>query len=271
MDPMSISDRDFASFQQLLHRLTGIHLAEHKKPLLCGRLAKRLKNRGLSGYGEYYRLLADGDAAELETCINLLTTNETCFFREAGHFDYLRRQLLAGGRGRPLRVWSAACSSGEEPYTLAMVLADSLGLSAPWEILASDLSTAVLEKAVEGIYPLAAAEDIPPLLLQRYCLKGIGAAAGSFAIDRPLRERVAFARINLNQSLPALGAFDVIFLRNVMIYFPAAVKQAVVGRLTACLKPGGHLFIGHSESINGLSDELLPVQPTIYRRREDRP
>lgn len=262
----SISDRDFASFQQLLHRLTGIHLADNKKPLLCGRLAKRLKNRGVAGYGEYYRLLAGGDAAELETCINLLTTNETCFFREPGHFDYLRRHLLPGRRGQPLRIWSAACSSGEEPYTLAMVLAETLGLAADWEILASDLSTAVLEKAAGGRYPLAAADAIPHPLLQRYCLKGVGDAAGSFAIDQPLRQRVGFARINLNQPLPELGRFDVIFLRNVMIYFPAAVKRAVVGRLAACLKPGGHLFVGHSETLNGLCDQLLPVQPTVYRR-----
>lgn len=269
MDPTTISDHDYARFQQLIHRLTGIQLADNKKSLLCGRLAKRLKNRGVAGYGDYYRLLAGGDATELETCINLLTTNETSFFREPGHFDYLRQQLLPGRRGQPLRIWSAACSSGEEPYTLAMVLAETLGLGADWEILASDLCTTVLDKAVGGLYPLAAAEAIPLPLLQRYCLKGVGEASGSFIIGEPLRGRVGFAQINLNQPLPAIGSFDVIFLRNVMIYFPAAVKRGVVARLAACLKPGGHLFIGHSETLNGLSDELRPVQPTVYRRAGD--
>lgn len=269
MDPTTISDHDFASFQKLIHRLTGIHLADNKKPLLCGRLAKRLKNRGLAGYGEYYRLLAGGDAAELETCINLITTNETFFFREPGHFDYLRQQLLPALRSQPVRGWSAACSNGAEPYTLAMVLAETLGLAADWELLASDISTTVLDKAVGGLYPLAEAEAIPLPLLQRYCLKGVGSAAGTFAIDESLRERVGFAQINLNQALPDVGGFDFIFLRNVMIYFPAAVKRGVVARLAACLKPGGHLFIGHSETLNGISEELVPVQPTIYRRAAD--
>lgn len=263
-----IGERDFAAFQALIHELTGIHLSAAKKPLLCGRLGKRLKARGVAGYGEYYRLLtAGGDAEELEICINLITTNETYFFREAGHFDYLQRRLLPGLKGRrQLRAWSAACSSGAEAYTLAMVMAESLGLAGDWELLASDISTEVLKKAATAVYPLADAEHIPPPLLARYCLKGVGSEAGNFIVDQPLRRRIVFAQINLNLPLPEVGSFDFIFLRNVMIYFPPPVKQAVVARLTACLKPGGHLFIGHSETLNGVSGELALVMPTVYRR-----
>lgn len=268
MDPTTISTHDFARFQRLIHRLTGIHLAEAKKSLLCGRLGRRLKSRGVASYGEYYDLVASGrDAQELETCINLITTNETYFFREPKHFEHLRDHILAQvPRGQPLRVWCAACSSGEEAYTLAMVLAEARSLSAPWEVLASDISTAVLRRAVAARYAMEQAERIARPLLQRYCLKGVGDEAGSFLIDAPLRQRVKFAQINLSVPLPELGQFDVIFLRNVMIYFPPEVKRAVVARLAACLKPGGHLFVGHAETLGGLSEELRPVATTIYRK-----
>lgn len=268
-DLNTIGDGEFAAFQRLIHSLTGIHLSSAKKPLLCGRLSKRLRSRGVASYGEYYRLVASGrDTAELEICINLITTNETYFFREPKHFDHLQRHILPGLKGRPgVRAWSAACSSGAEPYTLAMVMAEALGGAGDWEILASDICTDVLKKAAAGIYPLADADNIPRPLLQRHCLKGVGEAAGKFVIDEPLRRRIVFAHINLNADLPEVGSFDFIFLRNVMIYFPPEVKRAVVARLAACLKPGGHLFIGHSETLNGLTDTLELVLPTVYRRR----
>jgi chemotaxis protein methyltransferase CheR len=270
-DLTTISDHEFASFQRLIHALTGIQLAPAKKPLLCGRLAKRLKSRGLASYADYYRLVAPGgDADELETCINLITTNETYFFRESAHFDFLAERLrpLRPAR-RAVRVWSAACSSGEEPYTLAMVLAETLGLDADWEVLASDISTAVLAKAAAAVYPLARADGIPRPLLQRYCLKGVGADAGSFLVDAPLRSRVLFGQINLNRDLPEVGSFDFIFLRNVMIYFPPDVKRMVVARLAERLSPGGLIFVGLSETLNGLCDGLEPVLPTVYRRVGD--
>lgn len=268
MDLTVISDSDFARFQQLIHARTGIHFSPVKKSLLCGRLAKRLRQRGVATYAAYYDLLRlEGEGGELEICINLITTNETSFFREPHHFDHLATHILPTlARGAPVRGWSAACSSGEEPYTLALVLADALGMGRDWEMFASDISTAVLQTAVNGVYPLAAAERVPQGLLQRYCLKGVGEQAGTFLIDQPLRSRVTFARVNLNATLPEIGPFDFIFLRNVMIYFPVEVKRGVVARLAARLKPGGHLFIGHSETLNGVTDVLQPVMPTVYRK-----
>lgn len=262
-----ISDVEFAQFQGLLQRLAGIHLSPAKKALLCGRLGKRLKHHGFASYGEYFRLLTGGqEAGELQVALDLLTTNETYFFREPKHFDFLRERVLpARTPGSPFRVWSAACSSGEEPYSLAMLLADRLG-GVPWEIVASDLSTRVLEKARSGLYPMERARNIPQNYLKAYCLKGTGQHEGSLLIERSLRARVNFLQVNLNEPLPRLGEFDLVFLRNVMIYFEPETKRKVVQRLIPALKPGGYLLIGHSETLNGISDGLRPVSPSIYRK-----
>lgn len=260
-------DSEFAQFQGLLHRLAGISLSPAKKALVCGRLAKRIKHHRLDSYGEYFQLLTSGrEPQELQVAIDLLTTNETYFFREPKHFEFLRARILPARRpGTPFRVWSAACSSGEEPYSLAMLLADTLH-EAPWEIVASDLSTRVLERARSGLYAMERAERIPPDYLRAFCLKGVGRQEGTFMIDRRLRGRIDFRQINLNEQLPRLGEFDVIFLRNVMIYFDVDTKRKVVQRLMAALKPGGHLMIGHSESLNGVCDEPRVVVPSIYRK-----
>ena len=262
-----LSDGEFLQFQGLLKRLAGIHLSPAKKALICGRLGKRLKHHGLANYGEYFRLLTGGqEAGELQIAIDLLTTNETYFFREPKHFDFLRERILPlRTPGSPFRVWSAACSSGEEPYSLAMLLAERLG-GAPWEIVASDLSTRVLEKARGGLYPLERARNIPEAYLKSYCLKGTGQYAGNLLIERSLRERVRFLQVNLNEPLPRLGEFDLIFLRNVMIYFEPETKRRVVERLIPALKPGGHLLIGHSETLNGVTEGLHSVSPSIYRK-----
>jgi len=263
----TLSDREFGEFQGLLQRQAGIHLSPTKKALVCGRLAKRLKHFTLGSYGDYFKLLTSGnEPAELQIVVDLLTTNETYFFRESKHFDYLVSEVLPARRsGVPFRVWSAACSSGEEPYTLTMVLDDMLG-SAPWEIVASDISTRVLEKARLGLYPLERAKNIPGKYLSKYCLKGVGSQDGNLLVDKRLRGRVQFRQINLNESLPKMGEFDVIFLRNVMIYFNVQTKAEVVGRLASILKPGGHLIIGHSESLNGVTDVVRAVRPSIYRK-----
>ncbi len=158
-----------------------------------------------------------------------------------------------------------ACSTGEEPYTLAMVLADSLG-TRPWEILASDISSRVLEKAQGGRYPLDGIRGIPEALLNRYCLRGVGSNNGVFMVDRALASRITFTSINLNNALPSVGQFDVIFLRNVMIYFDNQTKSEVVRRLSKHLRPGGYFIVSHSESLNGISDELQLVKPSIYRK-----
>lgn len=260
-----LSDAEFLQFRTLIHQIAGISLSDAKKQLVSARLAKRLQVFNLNTYGAYYKVLMK-DATELQVAVDMLTTNETYFFREPKHFDFLRDVALPELRGSgPLRVWSGACSSGEEPYTLAMVLADSLG-GRPWEIVASDISSRVLETARQGRYPLEGTRGIPQALLNKYCLKGVGANHGCFMVEPALASRIDFQAINLNNPLPKLGMFDVIFLRNVMIYFDSETKVQVVKRLVSHLKPGGYFLVSHSESLNGVTDELRLVKPSIYRR-----
>ncbi|MFT3963359.1 CheR family methyltransferase [Propionivibrio sp.] len=263
-----ITEREFALFRRLIHEIAGISLSDAKKVLLAGRLGKRLRHYGLGTFSEYYRLLSSGDhPEELQTMVDLLTTNETYFFREPHHFDFLRREILAGRRdAAAFRLWSAASSSGEEAYSVAMVLAEALP-DAPWEIVGSDICTRVLARAAAGHYPLARTEGIPPGYLRRYCLKGVRAHAGTLLIAPELRRRVRFLQINLMQPVDAgIGEFDVVFLRNVMIYFDQATKTRVVHNLLPRLRPGGHLIIGHSETLAGVTDRVVAVRPTIYRK-----
>jgi len=260
-----LSENEFQQFRGLIHQVAGISMSDAKKQLISGRLAKRLQFFNLTTYGSYYRLLMK-DKTELQMAVDLLTTNETYFFREPKHFEFLRDVILPELRGNSaVRIWSGACSSGEEPYTLAMVLADSLG-ARPWEILASDISSRVLEKAQCGRYPLDAIRGIPEALLNKYCLKGVGSNNGIFMIEPTLASRITFNPINLNNPLPAVGQFDVIFLRNVMIYFDNQTKSEVVTRLLKHLKPGGYFIVSHSESLNGISDDVQLVKPSIYRK-----
>jgi chemotaxis protein methyltransferase CheR len=265
MDISPLSDKEFGQFKNLIYNIAGISLSSAKKPLVSGRLAKRLRERQLANYGDYFKLLSSGhEPNEIQMTVDLLTTNETYFFRESKHFDFLRQNILANHKkGQLFRVWSAASSSGQEPYTIAMVLADCLG-EHPWEVLASDISTRVLERARTGHYPLEQAEHIPKSYLNKYCLKGVEAQEGTFLIDRRLRERVNFMQVNLNSTLPKLGEFDLVFLRNVMIYFDEETKRRVVRRIMGQLKTGGHLIIGHSESLNGIVDELKALMPSVY-------
>ncbi|MGR9015011.1 MAG: CheR family methyltransferase [Gammaproteobacteria bacterium] len=262
-----LQEKEFALFRELIYRIAGISMSPAKKPLVTSRLAKRLKHHGLASYGDYYQMITDADGkAELQMAVDLLTTNETHFFREPKHFDFLRQRILPERKpGKTLRIWSAACSSGEEPYSIAMLLDEGLG-SAPWEIVASDLSTRVLEKAREGLYSIERMAEIPRHYLSNYCLKGTGSQQGTLLIERRLRERVQFMQHNLTESPPKQGEFDVIFLRNVMIYFDQDTKRQVVRRLLSQLRPGGYFFVGHSETLNGINDEVRLVQPAVYRK-----
>lgn len=261
-----LTDKEFNGFRQLIFDAAGIHMIDAKKPLVSGRLAKRLAQHGLDSFGDYYRMVSH-DAKERQMAVDLLTTNETFFFREPKHFEFLADTIVPEMAGPgPLRVWSGACSSGEEPYTLAMTLAHALGHNR-FEILASDISTRVLATAQKGLYPVEDAQDIPKAYRTQYCLKGIGSQAGWFLVDKALRSRIQFDQINLNTALPNVGLFDVIFLRNVMIYFNAETKREVVSRLLGQLKPGGYFIISHSESLHGVTDQLHMVKPSIYRKR----
>lgn len=267
MHSISLSDQEFRQFQDMIFVIAGISMSPSKKQLVAGRLAKRLADHGVTSYGDYFDLLVGPTGgAELQVAVDLLTTNETYFFREPKHFAFLRDQILPDLKGQStVRVWSGACSSGEEPYSLAMTLAESLGPEG-WEIVASDICSKVLAKARAGHYPIVRAADIPPASLNRYCLKGVDAQHGTFLVERALREKIDFRQINLNHALPALGVFDVIFLRNVMIYFDLDTKRQVVQRLLPALKPGGYFIISHSESLNGVTDVLKMVCPSVYRK-----
>jgi chemotaxis protein methyltransferase CheR len=262
-------DQDFLKFSELIFRIAGISMAASKKPLVCSRLAKRLKHHNLNSYGDYFRLVtAASGKDELQMMVDLLTTNETHFFREPKHFDFLKQWIVPRRRkGAVFRAWSAACSSGEEPYSIAMVLDELLG-NQPWEVLASDISTRILDKARNGLFPMERLPEIPKPYLSRHCLRGVGEYEGSLLIDATLRERVRFMAHNLTETPPKLGEFDVIFLRNVMIYFDMETKQKVVARLLPLLRPGGHFLIGHSESLNGVTDALKSVAPAIYHKPE---
>ncbi len=266
IDAVPLSDQEFEQFQRFIYNVAGISMSSAKKALVSGRLASRLKIHGCASYGEYFRLVMAGGSNEFQIAVDLLTTNETYFFREAKHFDFLRDTILpALPAGRAVRIWSAASSSGEEPYTLAMVLEDALR-GRPWEVFGSDISTRVLERAQTGHYVMERGRDIPADLLNRYCLKGVGPNEGTFLVTRELRNRVKFAQINLNHTLPGLGEFDVIFLRNVMIYFNAETKRQVVTRLLGALRSGGYFIISHSESLNGINETLKMIKPSIYRK-----
>ena len=263
----TITDQEFALFQRLIYKIAGINLSEAKKILLVGRLSKRLKHYGFATFTEYYRLLAAGTHAdELQTFVDLLTTNETYFFREPQHFEYLRDHILPARRGSTsFRVWSGACSSGEEPYTIAMVLAEHLP-GTQWEVFASDISMTVLARAQTGLYPLERTTGIPKEYLRKYCMKGVRSQEGKLLVSPDLRQRVRFGQVNLTEAITGVGEFDVIFLRNVMIYFDGDTKRKVVENMLPSLKPGGHFIVGHSESLNGITDRLRALRPTIYQK-----
>ena len=262
-----LHDDEFSRFQRWLHQTAGIELSPAKKALVASRLAKRLCHYELDSYDDYFQLIMNDRSSELQLALDLLTTNETYFFREPKHFEFLTREVLARFPSeRTLRIWSAASSSGEEPYSLAMTLAEKRS-TFNWEILASDISSRVLEQATSGRYPIERAHNIPLPFLMKYCLKGVGLQEGIFIIDRKLRDKVQFMQINLNQDLPDIGLFDVIFIRNVMIYFNKETKGQVLQRLVPKLKPGGYLLVSHAESLHGLHHGLQLVSPSIYQKR----
>ena len=266
-DHPDITNAEFAQFQKLIYKIAGISLADSKKVLLVGRLGRRLAAYNLGTFTEYYRLVANGSQPdELQTMVDLLTTNETYFFREEAHFEFLTNTILRNHPdGRQFDVWSAASSTGEEIYTISFVLADTLGVGAPWTVTGSDISTRVLATAERGQYWLDRTRGLPQSDLRKYCMKGVRSQDGSFMISPEIKRHTRFMQVNLNKDLPQTGKFDVIFLRNVMIYFDAETKRQVVGRLAERLHPGGYFIVGHSESLNGLTDTLHAVKPTIYR------
>lgn len=262
-----LGETEFAWFQSAMRRLVGIDLGPHKRGLVASRLRRRVLDLGCRGFSDYVALL-DGDAGqagELQIMVDLLTTNETYFFREPIHFDFIASHFADWPDGRrPLRVWSAASSSGEEAYTVAMVLAETLGPEG-WEIVATDVSQRVLARARTGLYPLERARKLPQDYLVRYCLKGTGPQSGRLLIDRALRSRVAFEYLNLNDPLPNIGRFHLIMLRNMLIYCDRPTKGRIIERVLERLDPGGIFIIGQSETLHGFSHRLAMLRPSIYQ------
>jgi chemotaxis protein methyltransferase CheR len=277
----ALTDREFALFRRLVSDQTGIALGPHRRVLLQARLGKRLRALGLRTFTEYYQLLTERDPRgdEMVCLVNAITTNRTEFFREAHHFTYLAQTWaptisarIAETGDRSIRIWSAGCSSGEEPYTIAITLRDALPSLPELDarILASDIDTEVLACAAAGIYPLDAVASVSPLALRRHFLRGTGTHAGSVRVRPEIRATVTIRRINLlEHPWPIRVRFDAVFCRNVLIYFDPATQQRVLDRLVEALKDDGLLILGHSESVHGVAG-LRHVGQTIYRKENSR-
>jgi len=302
LTPIKLKKAQFERISQLVYQLAGINLHPGKQELVNARLAKRLRALGLKSFDAYMEYLKrDNPEGELVAMIEAMTTNKTSFFREPQHFDYLCRQIVPGLRNRKIRIWSAGCSSGEEPYSTAILLNEAIQNLALWDIgiLATDLSSHMIAYARKGIYDRNHLRDVSPLLMSKYftplessTMDGVddtnktsiphrkrGGKAPSFLtgltcmetnpvclyqVIAPLRRLVHFARLNLMGEWPMRGPLDVIFCRNVMIYFDKHTQERLVNRFWKLLKPGGHLFVGHSESLTGLPHKFRYVQPAIY-------
>jgi chemotaxis protein methyltransferase CheR len=277
---LSITDAEFHRFRRLVHEQTGIALNDSKRPLLCARLGKRLRRWGYSTFSEYYTHLAERDprGEELMRMVNAITTNKTDFFREGHHFAILRSHVAAiaaraeGGGPRTLRLWSAGCSSGEEPYSMAVTVLDALPRPGSWDvrILASDIDTDMLATAATGIYAEERVAAVPADLRRRYFVRGRGAQDGFVRVRGDVRDLITFRRINLrDDSWPIRTPLDAIFCRNVIIYFDRELQQRLAARFLELLKPGGVLFLGHSESLVGMRAGLENLGNTAYGKLAD--
>ncbi|MDW2981964.1 MAG: protein-glutamate O-methyltransferase [Rhodanobacter sp.] len=272
-----LGNAEFRFLRDFVYQHCGIALGEHKRQLVQGRLARRLRALGLPDYAAYCALLRDDPQSELGELASVISTNVTSFFREPHHYELLERELLPQWLqhkrrdGDRLRIWSAGCSTGEEPYALAMVLAEALeqhgaaGVDA--KILATDLSPQALEAARNGVYPLDRLGGVSEERRRRWMLRGAGEYEGYACVHPRLRELVTVQPLNLLHEWPMRGPFDVIFCRNVVIYFDQPTKQRLFRRYAALLPAGGHLFLGHSESLHGISDDFDLIGRTVYRKR----
>jgi chemotaxis protein methyltransferase CheR len=266
------TDGDFRRLQGLVREHTGISLSDSKSDLVYSRLARRLRALGLGTFHDYCGLLQTG-GEELEAFSNASTTNLTAFFREAHHFDYLASEVLtspvsASNRARRLRIWSAGCSTGEEPYSIAMTVLVHLPSASSWDvrILATDLDSDVLDRARSGIYAIERVESLLAERRHRWFLRGKRERAQQVRVRDEARRLVTFRHLNLMHPWPMQGPFDVIFCRNVVIYFDKEDQRRLFARMAELLPPGGHLLLGHSETLFGLNDRFDLVGKTVYRR-----
>jgi len=265
----TLSDKTFAEISALMHEAAGLSFSASKKPLISSRLASRIQKLGLDSYEEYLGLIrSGGDEAEFQVALDLLTTNETYFFREPQHYQLLESELSAKGP-RSISVWSAASSFGDEAYSTAMLLADMEmqgRIGGDWSILGTDISDRVLQSATQAVYPEERLRNVPIERLRRYCLRGEGDSAGLVQIQPSLRKRVRFGWLNLCRPIEQLGPFDVVFLRNVLIYFDPPTKSEVVDRVLTQLRPGGLFFIGTAEGRVPCKAPLQTLMPGAFRK-----
>lgn len=270
---LDLTEKEFLCFSRLVYEQAGINLHQGKKELLRARLAKRIKELGFGSFSQYYEhLVGDGSKEELLHMLDSVATNLTRFFREEAHFHFLAEKVypefqeaLKKGTQDPLfRVWSAACSTGEEPFSIAIHLGSYLGWD--FHVWATDISTKALEKAKRGIYPLSHLSEVPSWMLRRFFLKGRGPREGYARLKPEIRSRVSFQRHNLMDPPPFQEEMDVVFCRNVLIYFDRPTQKKVVESVSLALKPGGYLLVGHAESLNGAVPQLRYVRPAVYRK-----
>ena len=268
------TDRDFDRLRELVYQHTGIRMADNRRDLIYGRLSRRLRALGLHSFGAYCRLIEDGQGDELEAFTNAVTTNLTAFFREAHHFDYLGKDLLPellkkNRESRRIKIWSAGCSTGEEAYTVAMVLLENIPDIHNWDlrILATDLDSDVLAKASAGIYEQKNIRQVLGKRLQKWFQKGVGINEGKARVQPQVRELVTFRKLNLMHTWPMKGPFDLIFCRNVLIYFDKPTQKKLFERFAGILVNQGHLFIGHSESPMDLTDRFSLIGQSIYWKK----
>jgi len=271
-DIRPMSGTEFARIRQLAFDTCGMDFAESKKEMIALRLDRNLRKLGLSSYEEYYLHVRDDvSGSALREFIDSLATNHTNFLREADHFAFLREKFarVSPNPGRPVRIWSAACSTGEEPYSIAMTMLDQRrGDWKPvFQILASDISTRALTAAQSGVYAKDRLRDLPPSWLSEFFESGSGRWAGWMKVKKAIRDTIRFERFNLLDNADGFGTFDVIFCRNVMLYFGRATQQGIVSRMTERLNLGGYLLTGHTESLIGINHNLVYVQPAAYQRR----
>ena len=269
---IALSDREMDRIVRLVYERSGITLHQGKRALIVARLHRLLKAGGFRSFSQYVRHVeTDHTGHQLSVLLDAITTNHTSFFREDEHFRFLAERVVPPlvADGRPVRLWCAACSTGQEPVSLAMTLMQALPEShhSRVRLLASDISTRALKTASAGVYPMKVTAGVPQSLLHTYFERGLGADEGKVRVRAPLRRVIEYRRVNLIEIDNLNETFDVVFCRNVMIYFDKAVQQRVVSMIERHLAPGGYLFIAHSESLNGLSHELKWMAPAVYRRR----
>ncbi|MBC7942079.1 MAG: protein-glutamate O-methyltransferase CheR [Chitinophagaceae bacterium] len=272
MQDLNLTPQTFERISALMHATVGLSFAASKKPLMSSRLASRIQRLGMDSFEDYASLIEgdgpEGDGGEFQVAVDLLTTNETYFFREPAHYELLERELAAT-RPQQLAVWSAASSFGDEAYTTAMLLADMAQqgrIGSGWSVLGTDISDRVLQSAAQGIYPEDRLRNVTPERLKRYCLRGDGESAGLVQMQPKLREKVRFGQLNLCAPIEGIGPFDVVFLRNVLIYFDPPTKIAVVDRVLGQLRLGGLFFIGTAEGRVPCETPLQVLGPGAFRK-----